>query len=122
MKSNMFFSVGPKKDTPREHYRVDANDCTYMKQNVRAFEGKYIVKAYADEFWCAHDFVSKPYVSKVLENPTWGQLFSCAKAAQLKTGDFHHAFFEGAYVSTHEKEVHFHNGEQVAVLRLSLGS
>jgi hypothetical protein len=121
MKSNMFFSVGPKKDTPREHYRVDKHGIAYMKQNVRALQGKYVIMAYADEFWCANGFTSKSYTSKVLENPTWGQLFACAKAAQRKTGDLHHAFFEGVRLDHTSLKVNI-NGEDVPVLHLTLGS
>jgi hypothetical protein len=74
----MCFSVGPKKDTPREQYVVDKHDISTMKRNVVAFPGKCVVIAEADEFWGGPQ--SKPYRSKVMENPTWGQLFSCAKA------------------------------------------
>ena len=119
-KSNMVFSVCPRKGTPREHYRVDKDGCETMKQNVLAFAGRCIVIADADEFWCMGEGrVSRPYTSAVLTNPTWGQLFACAKSAQKKTGDLHHCFFEGVQRSPHKRVV---KGEAVAVLRLALGS
>lgn len=115
-KFHMCYSVGVPKGTPREHYRTDQHDITTMKQKIRAFEGKCVVKAEADPFWGGEK--SKPYCSRVLENPTWGDLFRCSKAQQKKTLDLHHSFFEGAYVSyTYED-----NGVTYKILRLSLGS
>jgi hypothetical protein len=115
----MVFSVSPKKDTPLEHYHMDKHDIRTMKQNVVAFTGKYVVVAEADEFWGGPN--SKTYVSKVMENPTWGKLFQCAKAAQKKTLDLHHAFFESAYVPKDNNTIVV-GGQEATVLRLSLGS
>lgn len=114
----MRFSVGPQKDTPREHYTKDSYGINTMKRNVVAFSGKCVVVAEADLFFGGE--YSKPYRSAVLKNPTWGRLFQCAKAAQKKTLDLHHAFFEGVYVQSGPKAIV--NGEEVTVLCLSLGS
>lgn len=113
-KFHMVYSVGVPKGTPRHQYRRDQYDITTMKQKVVAFEGPCIVVAGADPFWCAQGLTSRPYRSRVISNPTWGDLFRCSKSQQKKTGDLHHCFFEGAHI---EERV---NG--VAHLRLSLGS
>jgi hypothetical protein len=113
---NMRFSVGPKPTTPRSHYRVDEHGDKYMKQGIVAFEGKCIVTASADDFFGGS--ASKDYRSRVLENPTWGQLFSCAKAQQKKTLDYHHGFFENYYTHGTANV----KGEDVTILKLSLGS
>lgn len=115
----MAFSVSPEKDTPREHYSVDDDGFETMKQSVTAFVGKCIVTIEADNFFCARGMVSEPYQSSVLENPTWGQLFECAKAAQKKTGDLHHTFFEGVSSKPDKTLI---DGEEVTVLCLELGS
>lgn len=66
-----------------------------MKRNVVAFEGRYKVYVPATDFFGGED--SRPYVSKVLVNPTWGVLYNCAKRSMKCTNDAHHVFFEGAY-------------------------
>jgi hypothetical protein len=121
-KFSMLYSVGPKKDTPRSHYRVSNHDISYMKQQIVAFVGLYVVVAERDEFWGGEK--SKRYQSSVLLNPTWGRLFVCAKQAQKRTRDAHHAFFEGAYVRKQAGvPVTLQVGDQtVTVLELSLGS
>ena len=116
---HMVFSVGPKKDTPREDYYVNRIDIKTMKQNVVAFVGKYVVVAERDEFWGSER--SRYYRSKVFENPTWGQLFNCAKAAQKRTLDLHHSFFEGAYVPAKDSSIVV-GGQEATILKLSLGS
>lgn len=108
----MTYSVGVPKGTPREHYRTDKHDITTMKQKVVAFEGPCIVIADRDEFWGGEK--SQAYRSRIINSPTWGQLFTCAKAQQKKTLDLHHSFFEGAHVSRRV------NG--TTYLKLSLGS
>ena len=113
---DMRFSVGPNRHTPSSHYRTDEYGTKYMKRNVVAFQGKCIVTASADDFFGGS--ASKDYRSRVLENPTWGQLFSCAKAQQKKTLDYHHGFFENCYT----KGTTIVNGEEVTVLYLALGS
>jgi hypothetical protein len=115
----MAYSVSPKKDTPREHIRMDDIGCANLKQNIVAFEGKYVVVAEADEFWGGEK--SQRYQSSVLLNPTWAVLYRCAKAQQKRTKDLHHSFFEGAYVPSINNTITV--GEETAtVLRLSLGS
>ena len=112
----MRFSVGPKSYTPRSHYRIDEDGIEYMKRNIVAFQGKCIVTAGADDFFGGEE--SQGYRSRVLENPTWGQLFACAKAQQKKTLDEHHSFFESYYTQGTTRV----NGEDITVLKLFLGS
>jgi hypothetical protein len=115
----MIFSVGPKKGTPKDEYITTKHDISYMKQSVVAWQGKCVVVAAADEFWGGPG--SKPYRSKVMNNPTWGQLFQCAKAAQKKTLDLHHCFFEGVYCSKDMVKAII-DGQEVIELKLALGS
>jgi hypothetical protein len=75
------------------HYSVDES------KRAIAFPGKCIVVAEADDYFGGED--SQSYMSQILDNPTWGKLFSCAKESQQKTKDMHHCFFEGFYVSRH---------------------
>jgi len=79
-----------------------------------AFKGKCRAVVRANEFFGGTD--SKDYISDVLENPTWGELFECAKASQALTLDIHHVFFENA----HQRETVDMDGN--ALLSLSLGS
>lgn len=60
-----------------------------VKANDRAVEGKCVLvhRDYAD----GH----KPYVSRVLNNPTWGTVLKHFDEAIEVTGDFHHRFLEG---------------------------
>ena len=60
-----------------------------------AFKGKCRAVVRANEFFGGTD--SREYISDVLENPTWGELFECAKASQALTLDTHHVFFEDVY-------------------------
>jgi hypothetical protein len=118
----MCYSVSPPKGTPMQDYYTDKLDIRSMKQKVVAFKGRYVVVAEADEFWGGKE--SKQYQSRVLVDPTWGQLFKCAKAAQKKTNDLHHSFFEGAGVrkiAGVPKTMEI-RGETVTVLELHLGS
>jgi hypothetical protein len=97
---SMIFSAGPRdhKAVPPDSYVLTKHGSYDWKRKVVAFEGKCIVTAPAEDFF-ADTEKSKPYMSKVLDSPTWGQLFACSKAQQKRTLDFHHAFFEGYYVS-----------------------
>jgi hypothetical protein len=79
-----------------------------------AFKGKCRAVVRANEFFGGTD--SRDYISDVLENPTWGELFECAKASQALTLDIHHVFFENA----HQQETVDMDGN--ALLSLSLGS
>lgn len=112
----MAYSVGVPKGTPSNQYKIDAYDIKTMKRNVVAFEGICQVVAERDPFWGGDD--SKPYKSKFLRDPTWNQLYACAKAQQKKTLDMHHSFFEGAYI----KRTYEDNGMKIKELQLSLGS
>lgn len=91
----------------------DGESYELTKQTAVAFEGPCRVVAAADDFFGGSD--SKSYRGRVLVNPTWRQLYGEAKRSQRKTRDFHHSFFEGAYVSKVDE-----NG--VKVLYLLLGS
>lgn len=118
----MCYSVGVPKGTPREHYTISKHDISTMKQSVVAFVGEYIVVAERDEFYGGEK--SKRYQSKLMVDPTWGTLFRCAKAAQQRTLDLHHAFFEGAYTPTMngKQRTVVVNGREIPILHLSLGS
>lgn len=97
--------------------KKDLDDMPEMeiKEGV-SFVGKCIVRAKADEFFGGEN--SKPYQSKVMDSPTWDDLFQCAVEQQKLTNDLHHNFFEDAYIAGKE----FINGEEVTVLKLFLGS
>lgn len=114
----MIYSVGAKSTTP-EHLRVYDRklECYSMKQTAIAFHGACQVRAEASSFFGGED--SKPFVSKVLVNPTWRKLFGVAKQQQKKTRDGHHCFFEGYRDTGEDVEV---NGEKVRLLDLYLGS
>jgi hypothetical protein len=81
------------------------------KRSVVAFHGPCRVEAAADDFYGAN---SEPYVGRVIESPTWGDLFREAKSQQKKTRDWHHDFFEGARVARRDGGV--------KVIELFLGS
>ena len=114
----MIYSVGAKSTTP-EHLRVydRKTDLYSMKQTAIAFHGACQVQADADGFFGGKS--SKPFVSKVLVNPTWRKLFGVAKRQQKKTRDGHHCFFEGYGDTGEDLEI---NGEKVRILYLYLGS
>jgi hypothetical protein len=84
----MIFSVGPIKGKKSVKGCAGLN---YVSRNEIAFEGKVRVVAYACEEG------SKNYRGPVLENPTWGKLFSESKKAAKRTKDYHY-FFEGFYI------------------------
>jgi hypothetical protein len=70
------------------------------------------VEADADEFWGGKE--SKPYRSKVMASPTWGDLMKCAEEQVRKTRDEHHVYVEGVEFLRKEGKV--------TVVRLALGS
>ena len=116
----MVFSAGPRSSEASAHpgeYVKTSYGSLNWKRNVVALKGRAIVTAPADTFW--GDEGSKPYTSKVLDNPTWGQLFACAKAQQRKTLDLHHCYFEGYY---RDGTIVAPDGSTVTKLSLSLGS
>ena len=70
------------------------------------------VEADADEFFGGKE--SRPYRSKVMASPTWGDLMKCAGAQKRKTRDEHHVFVEGVEF--------LRKDGNVTVIRLALGS
>lgn len=89
----------------------------YTKQNVVAFHDRVRVVAYRDEFFGGDE--SKSYRSRILVNPTWGQLFRVFKSQMKKTRDYHHAFLEGARIVRREVDK---DGVSYAVVELLTGS
>lgn len=108
----MQYSV-KKSGTPKVIRKWDDGE-TYeqTKQTAVAFTGRCRVVAEADDFFGGEE--SRKYIGRIIENPTWRQLFGEAKRSQAKTRDYHHDFLEGAVVAKVE------NG--VKVLHLLLGS
>jgi hypothetical protein len=115
---HMVYSVSPRRDTPAKDTTRSplGRQFRNIKRNVVAYRGRCVVTAPADDFYGGDQ--SQAYVSRVLTDPTWGQLFACARAQQRKTLDLHHSFFEGFYV---RGTVDTPKGP-VANLHLSLGS
>lgn len=89
----------------------------YTKQNVVAFEDRVRVVAYRDEFFGGEE--SREFRSRILTNPTWGQLFRVFKTQMRKTKDYHHAFLEGARIVRREVDK---DGVSYGVVELLLGS
>lgn len=77
-----------------------------------AVVGPTRVEADADEFFGGKG--SKPYRSKVMASPTWGDLMKCAEEQAKKTKDEHHVFVEGVEFLRKDKTI--------TVIRLALGS
>ena len=102
----------------REHVYKNEYGFWTIKQKAQAYRGKCRVQVEADDYFGGQD--SQPYLSRVLINPTWGTLFRCAKRAQKFTKDYHHDFFENFWVYTVEPCPK--TGEDIAIIRLSLGS
>lgn len=55
-----------------------------------AFEGKCFIYETADEY-----FKERGYISPVLINPTFRDIFALCDDIVETTGDYHHHFFEG---------------------------
>lgn len=89
----------------------------YTKRSVVAFEDRVRVVAYADDFFGGDE--SRAYRSRIMVNPTWGQLFRVFKAQMRKTRDYHHAFLEGAHIVRREVDK---DGVSYAVVELLTGS
>jgi len=89
----------------------------YTKQNVVAVQDRVRVVAHRDGFFGGDD--SKGYRSRIMLNPTWGQLFRCFQSQIRTTKDYHHAFLEGATVLRREVD---EDGVSYAVVELLLGS
>ena len=127
----MIFSCGPTAAEARalspKFWRKDESDCTYFKFNaplhVRIngayvpIEGPVVFTARADDYWGGE--ASKPYCSKVVENPTYRSLFNAAKASMKATRDTHHSFIEGVYLKGRKT---LPDGREVMVLEMSFGS
>lgn len=107
-----FFSVPPQPGKRS----VVRHDIAYVSQREVAHEGKAVVVASADSFYGGDD--SKPFRSRVLTNPTYGQLNGVATQVMRTTRDVHHSFFEGFRVTGSDNI----DGEDVAVLTLYMGS
>ena len=80
--------------------------------NAVAVVGAVRVEAEADEFFGGPE--SRPYRSRVMASPTWGDLMKCAKQQAKKTLDEHHVFVEGIEF--------LRKDDNVTVIRLCLGS
>lgn len=96
---------------------INRDGIQYTKQNVVAFNDRVRVVGHADDFFGGKE--SKPYRSKIMTNPTWGQLFRVFKSQMKKTRDYHHAFLEGARIVRREVDK---DGVSYAVVELLLGS
>ena len=96
---------------------ITRNGIEYTKQNVVAFHDRVRVVAHADDFFGGDE--SKSFRSKIMTNPTWGQLFRVFKSQMKKTRDYHHAFLEGATILRREVDK---DGVSYAVVELLLGS
>ncbi len=92
-------------------------DLEYTKRSVVAFHDRVRVEASADEFFGGDD--SRSYRSRIMVNPTWGQLFQVFKSQMKRTRDYHHAFLEGASVVRREVD---RDGVSYAVVQLYAGS
>lgn len=77
-----------------------------------AVVGQTRVEADADEFFGGKH--SRPYRSRVMTSPTWGDLMRCAEEQAAKTLDEHHVFVEGIEF--------LRKDGKVTVVRLCLGS
>lgn len=58
-----------------------------------AFEGRCVLVAVKDEYFGGDN--STDYISEVLENPTWAEVFIRFSESMKHTGDKHHWFLEG---------------------------
>jgi hypothetical protein len=96
---------------------VRRGDLEYTKQSVVAFEDRVRVEAHADDFFGGDE--SRAYRSRIMVNPTWGQLFRAFKAQMRQTRDYHHQFLEGARVVRREVDA---DGVSYAVVELVAGS
>lgn len=127
----MIFSCGPTAAEAQalspKLWRKDEFDCHYFKftaplhmdhKNVFGpVQGPVIFTRRKDDFWGGE--TSKPYRSKVVENPTYRSLFNAAKASMKATGDTHHMFIEGVYLKGRET---LPDGREALVLEMSFGS
>jgi hypothetical protein len=89
----------------------------YTKQSVIAFHDRVRVVACKDDFFGGDE--SKAFKSRILVNPTWGQLFRVFKTQMKRTQDYHHQFLEGARIVRREVDK---DGVSYGIVVLSLGS
>ena len=116
MKTNAIYSVHIK-GTPTVTKYLGDYPVEYTKQSVIAFHDRVRVVAYGDEFFGGDE--SKGFKSRMLVNPTWGQLFRVLKSQMKKTRDFHHCFLEGARIVRREVDK---DGVSYGIVELTLGS
>jgi hypothetical protein len=96
---------------------VVRNGIRYTKQNVVAFHDRVRVVGHRDDYFGGEE--SRSYRSRIMVNPTWGQLFRVFKSQMKKTRDYHHAFLEGAHIVRREVDT---EGVSYAVVELLTGS
>lgn len=63
-----------------------------------AVHGQCVLYLPYDEFWASGPNNERAYTSKVLTDPTWGEVLICFEEAIKCTGDYHHTFLEGLIV------------------------
>ena len=105
------------KGTPTYKKYLGDYPVEYTKQSVIAFHDRVRVVAYRDDFFGGEE--SKGYRSKILVNPTWGQLFRAFKTQMKRTKDYHHCFLEGARIVRREVDS---DGVSYAIVELLTGS
>ena len=88
-----------------------------VKQKDVAFRDRVRVVGPRDEFFGGE--LSEEYRSRIMVNPTWGQLLRCLTSQMEKTGDVHHCFLEGASIVRREVDK---DGVSYAVVELITGS
>jgi hypothetical protein len=105
------------KGTPTYKKYLGDYPVEYTKQSVIAFNDRVRVVAYKDDFFGGDE--SKAFKSRILVNPTWGQLFRVFKTQMKRTKDFHHQFLEGARIVRREVDK---DGVSYAIVELLTGS
>lgn len=107
-------------------YRSTARYAVDHLPGQRAVEGKIVVLHDYDKYWAKGK--GEDFLSDILENPTWADLFCCAENAILTTRDFHHVFFKGISEIHEGSLMVFETARKIAfpkdvkVFRLSFGS
>ena len=96
---------------------VMRNGSRYTKRNVVAFHDRVRVVGHRDDYFGGEE--SRSYRSRIMVNPTWGQLFRVFQSQMKTTRDYHHAFLEGARIVRREVDT---EGVSYAVVELLTGS
>lgn len=91
-------------------YKKDADDLPLDNLDEIAIQGRVQFHADRDPFW-GND---RPYTSPIVESPTWLDVAVLANEMIKTTGDYHHQFLEGVYVTGEE--------DGVRLARFSMGS